>query len=315
MADYLSEFETLANRIIGLPPPFLLVCFVSGLAPDIQREVQAHQPLTLVQAASLASLQEEKLSATRMTARPSPPPLSSIPPRSTMLPPLLPSPARPPPAPVRRLSLEEISSRRECGLCFTCDEKYHRGHRCASRVLLMVAEEEDLSWSNIDPGDPALNTDPLDSPNPLQAQISLNSLSGHLAPKALRWLALISNHCVTILVDGASIHNFVQPQVVTSLSLPCRRISTPLRVMVGNGQYLECASVCEDVLVYIQNHTFKIDLYILPISGANVILEVQWLKTLGPVLTNYNTISMQFFHQDQFVELKGDHTSNTCPLT
>lgn len=78
---------------------------------------------------------------------------------------------------------------------------------------------------------------------------------------------------------------------------------------------MECASVCEDVLVYIQNHTFKIDLYILPISGANVILEVQWLKTLGPVLTNYNTISMQFFHQDQFVELKGDHTSNTCPLT
>ena len=46
----------LAKRIIGLPPPFLLACFIFGLAPDIRREVQAHQPLTLVQAAGLASL-------------------------------------------------------------------------------------------------------------------------------------------------------------------------------------------------------------------------------------------------------------------
>ena len=56
VAQYLAEFEELANRIVGLPPPFLLSCFVSGLSPDIRREVQAHQPLTLVQAAGLARL-------------------------------------------------------------------------------------------------------------------------------------------------------------------------------------------------------------------------------------------------------------------
>lgn len=175
----------------------------------------------------------------------------------------------------------------------------------------MIAKEDDPSWSNIDLGDPNPNPDPPDSPNPLQAQISLNSLSGHLAPKALHLVGFISDHRVTVLIDGGSTHNFVQPQVVTSLSLPCRRISTPLRVMVGNGQYLECASVCEDVLVCIQNNTFTLDLYILPISGANVILGVQWLKTLGLVLTNYSTLSMQFFHQDQLVELRGEHATST----
>ena len=72
---------------------------------------------------------------------------------------------------------------------------------------------------------------------------------------------------------------------------------------------------CEDVAICIQHHTFNLDLYILPISDANIILSVQWLKTLGPVLTNYNTLSMQFFHQDQLVELKGDHTSDNDPLT
>ena len=38
----------LANRIIGLPAPFLLSFFISGLVPEIRREVQALHPLTLV---------------------------------------------------------------------------------------------------------------------------------------------------------------------------------------------------------------------------------------------------------------------------
>ena len=42
VARYLAEFENLANRTIGLPSPFLLSFFVSGLTPKIRREVQAH---------------------------------------------------------------------------------------------------------------------------------------------------------------------------------------------------------------------------------------------------------------------------------
>lgn len=36
---YLSEFESLSNRIVGLQPSFLLSCFISGLSPEIRREV------------------------------------------------------------------------------------------------------------------------------------------------------------------------------------------------------------------------------------------------------------------------------------
>lgn len=45
--EYQAEFETLANRIVGLPPPFYLSCFISGLKPDIGHEVQAFQPISL----------------------------------------------------------------------------------------------------------------------------------------------------------------------------------------------------------------------------------------------------------------------------
>ena len=39
--SYLAKFEALANRIVGLPTPFLLSCFISDLAPDIRCEVLA----------------------------------------------------------------------------------------------------------------------------------------------------------------------------------------------------------------------------------------------------------------------------------
>lgn len=147
--DYLSKFEVLTNRIVGLPPPFLLSCFISELDLDIRHEVQACQPLTLIHAAGLARLQEEKLmehhhdprGRTYMEPISHPPSnllTSPLPPTL----PLLPSPAKPPPLPLRRLTLEEMASWRERGLCFNCDAKFTRGHKCASRFFLLIVDEE-----------------------------------------------------------------------------------------------------------------------------------------------------------------------------
>ena len=61
VSKYMLQCEAPANRIIGLPTQFLLSCFISGLDPDIHHEVQALQPLTLVQATGLTRLHEEKL--------------------------------------------------------------------------------------------------------------------------------------------------------------------------------------------------------------------------------------------------------------
>ena len=41
---YLSEFEALANRVVGLPVPFVLSCFIPGLSPAVRQEVQVMQP-------------------------------------------------------------------------------------------------------------------------------------------------------------------------------------------------------------------------------------------------------------------------------
>lgn len=150
--------------------------------------------------------------------------------------------------------------------------------------------------------------------DPYPAQISLNFLAGHLAPEAIRLVGLISNHHVVLLVNRGNTHNFVQHRLITQLGLSCWATSS-LRMMVGNDQNLECTSICERVSIIIQDIIFTMDLYVLPISGANVVLGVQWLKILGPVLTNYSTLCIQFFYQGRLVELKGENEAKLGLLT
>ena len=199
--DYLNNFEALANRIVGLPPSFLLSCFISGLDPDICHEVQALQPFSFVHAAGLACLIEDKPHENHkgFRARQSPGPTFTSPPPGptfTLLPPgptfasapsspsfappssptpfvqplpalvptnnpnlpLLPSPTKPLPLPVWRLTAKELANRRECNLCCNCHEKFTRGHRCAPRFFLLAADEdsEDTNPNILSPHNPIL---------------------------------------------------------------------------------------------------------------------------------------------------------------
>ena len=58
--DYYTQFTALANRVQGVTSEALIDCFVGGLKPDIQRDVIAQSPATLLRCVSLAKLFEEK---------------------------------------------------------------------------------------------------------------------------------------------------------------------------------------------------------------------------------------------------------------
>jgi hypothetical protein len=64
----------------------------------------------------------------------------------------------------------------------------------------------------------------------------------------------------------------------------------------------------------IQNHLFTVDLYVLGLRGAEVVLGAQWLKQLGPVLMDYHSLTMKFFHQGTCIELQGETSSLPSPI-
>lgn len=42
-----------------------------------------------------------------------------------------------------RLTPQEMDERRSKGLCFNCDNKYSKGHKCGEKTLLYIGCEED----------------------------------------------------------------------------------------------------------------------------------------------------------------------------
>jgi hypothetical protein len=65
------------------------------------------------------------------------------------------------------------------------------------------------------------------------------------------------------------------------------------------------------VPLYLGPHSFEVDLFVLPLRGADLVLGVQWLKTLGPIVTDYQHLTMSFTKSGQEITLKGE--PKPCP--
>ncbi|KAK1388146.1 hypothetical protein POM88_016324 [Heracleum sosnowskyi] len=117
VADYQASFETTCNRTTGLSDESFLNCFISGLNPEIQRELATLKLVTILDAISLAKLVEDKLNdgrketvktsqnlVTRVASSPHQPQISK---------PLLPIPqvTTPQKLPIKRLYPAEMDAR------------------------------------------------------------------------------------------------------------------------------------------------------------------------------------------------------------
>lgn len=121
----------------------------------------------------------------------------------------------------------------------------------------------------------------------------------------MRLAGKVNGSKVEILIDSGASLSFVNPDVVQRLKLKTEDIK-PLGVRVANGEKLECRSIARDVPLQLRGYEFENTLYVLPIMGVDVILGVPWLEDLGPVLSDYSTMTMTFnTKQGREVTLRG----------
>lgn len=85
--------------------------------------------------------------------------------------------------------------------------------------------------------------------------------------------------------------------------------------MVGNGDKLRCNTFCSNLPVTLGKTQFLIDFYVLPISRADVILGIQWLKTLGPIVTDCANLSMQFQSLGSVITLQGIRQNSVSEIS
>lgn len=107
-----------------------------------------------------------------------------------------------------------------------------------------------------------------------QAQISLHALLGHSIPQTLRVLGHLPKNLVAVLVDSGSTNNFIQDKIAKQLGLTLKPAQS-FQVLVGNGEELQCSTICSNVGLQLGPYQFRVYLFVVPLRGAEIILGVE----------------------------------------
>ena len=282
--EYQGRFERLSKRTCDWSEKQLLGTFIEGLRLDIRREVKMNQPRTMKVALSFARLQEEKINEEgrrnnkvihENTSHYSTP---------------------------CRLTKEEIKERIAKGLCWHCDEKWHRGHQCKQKRILMIepienSEEED----DFDEGETQDNINEVQDDS---MAISVHALEGLQTPQTMKVKGFIKKQPVMILIDSGSTNNFLDSTLARRLKQKIEQAST-FDVKVADGRSLTSPGKCEGIKIILPNYELITDLFLLPLDGCDVVLGAQWLRTLGDIIWNFSQLTMRFQDQGKEVCIRG----------
>ncbi|XP_035551117.1 uncharacterized protein LOC118349692 [Juglans regia] len=304
---YTSQFEALSNRLKGLSDKHKMSCFISGLKDDIQIPVKMFNPLNLGAAFSLAKLQEEHVLSSRKSWRQNSHfaekwPLNSV--GMTDLANNAPKNV----FPMRRVNSSHMDEKRKKGLCFHCEEKWNPNHVCKNpRVYFLHGEPSDMQ-EEIDNEDEVVPQS-LQSSKELvlkgveELEVSIHAISGCINSNAMKLLGTIGSFSVEILVDSGSTHNFLDPLVVEATKLRVMEDGA-LQVKVADGTSIVSQGKCEE-MIKVQGTKFLVPFHVLTLGGCDIVLGVQWLKTLGPIQWDFTNMSMQFEIAGQQLFLQG----------
>ncbi|XP_047965215.1 uncharacterized protein LOC125209670 [Salvia hispanica] len=313
LAEYHTTFETMLNRVRGVPEYILLPIYIEGLLQPVKNQVKHQNPPSVAPAMALAVEYDscvEKPQVTtgfqrrswqnkeqRQSAQPQQPLALTTP---TTQPNRLnhAKGSEYTKLPVVHLTAAQRAERSRLNLCWYCPEKWVTGHSCKGRFLVYMGADMDSEEESEEP-----SNEPQDDPV-ISADLShIYALDGRKREDAIELRGLIGASAVRILVDTGSSHNFLHPAVAEKLALPLRQIR-PFRVYVGNGESLLCSHASIQTRLVIQKHVFLIDLHILPVHGPEVILGRAWLKELRRVTSDYVEGTLEFSRNGKRVCLK-----------
>jgi len=103
----------------------------------------------------------------------------------------------------------------------------------------------------------------------------------------------IGNEQCVALLDSGSTHNFIRGDVARRVGLhfsPCPGAG----VIVANGDRVECRGLAHDVGIRIADEVFSVDCYSLPLDKWDMVLGIKFLRTLGPILWDFDDVCMAF---------------------
>ena len=129
----IKQFQKLSLRVEGIPDDKLLDLFIGTLKDKIQHEVRIFEPTSLEKSFMVERKVESKnLKMVAWRTMPNNSKESNV-------------PSTNPPQPTR-LTPHQLEEIRAKGLCFNCDIKYSKGHKCGEKKLFYIDYEEEEEY-------------------------------------------------------------------------------------------------------------------------------------------------------------------------
>ncbi|KAM5587861.1 hypothetical protein ABKV19_006351 [Rosa sericea] len=194
----------------------------------------------------------------------------------------------------------EYQERRAKNQCFFCDEPFKPGHNCRKGQLMVmeVTQDDSDDTNGVQPEVPPI----VDIEEPL---IRLQVMGdGHNSPATMQLKGMFNNKCVHVLIDSRATHNFIHPQLLKGTKTQVHKLP-PLNVVLASGAKMKTQGEVQ-VNLQLQDFQFLADYYVLPVTGCEIVLGASWLRSLGDILWNFETMRMKFTVQGSEFQLQGE---------
>ncbi len=134
--------------------------------------------------------------------------------------------------------------------------------------------------------------------------ISCNALIGITTPQTLKIEGCINNKMVIVLIDSSSTHNFIHCKIVKELNYFLYP-GPECQVMVANGGTINFSRKYHNIKLSMGEYVLNGPMLPIPMGGADIVLGVQWLQSLGTIAFNFQELFLKFFWEGKEFELWG----------
>jgi hypothetical protein len=284
----IENFQRLNIQVTDIPDEYLIDVFIGTLKDNIQHEVRLWKPKSLENAFKVARNVESKniAMATRRT-NPNIYRENNAPSSKTPQP--------------TRLTPQQLEERKAKGLCFNCDSKYSKGHKCGEKKLFYIDCEEEEEQEQEPSQDEKVEAI---SSKELTPMISCNALARISTPQTLKIEGYIKKKKVIVLIDSGITHNFIHYKLVKALNFFVYPM-LEFQVMIADGGIINCSEKCNNINLTMGGYVMNIPMISIPMGGADVVLGIQWLQSLGTVAFNFQELFMKFSLEGKDIELRG----------
>ncbi|XP_068666522.1 uncharacterized protein [Aristolochia californica] len=115
------------------------------------------------------------------------------------------------------------------------------------------------------------------------------------------------------LVDSDSTHNFISQPVVEQLGLVVQQI-TGFSVSVANGEKITSVGISIATPFHIEGQSFIANFLVIPLACFDLVFGFQWLQRLGPIVWDFQALTMTFTKAQRQITLHGTHATVSSTL-